>query len=77
MIEDKINVDIERLEPINYLKWMPKDVEIDDSGIFFLNSLLLKIIKIDCLELPHVIEIYDFPAQFKNEDIITSLKNCM
>ena len=31
MIEDDIDIDIERLEPINYLKWVPKDVEIEDS----------------------------------------------
>jgi hypothetical protein len=32
VIEDKISIEVESLEPINYLKWSPKDVEIEDSG---------------------------------------------
>lgn len=59
IIENKISIEVESLEPINYLKWCPKDVEIEDSA------------------LPHVIEIFDFPAQFKNEDIIDSLRICI
>ncbi len=43
VVEDKVDYDIEKVEPIDYLKWVPKDVEIEDTGwlivyfIYFIN----------------------------------------
>jgi hypothetical protein len=32
VIEDKVDVDVEQLEYIDYLKWLPKDVDLEDTG---------------------------------------------